>query len=35
MLTDDIDRAALVELGLYYLREADTLAGAAMGEETT
>lgn len=35
VLTDDIDRAALVELGLGYLREADALAGAAMGEEAT
>jgi DNA repair exonuclease SbcCD nuclease subunit len=31
-LTENIDRAALVELGLYYLREADTVAGAAMDE---
>jgi hypothetical protein len=33
-LTENIDRAALVELGLYYLREADALAGATMDEGT-
>lgn len=35
VISEDIDRAALVELGLHYLGEADTLAGAAMGEEAT
>ena len=35
VLTEDIDRAALVELGLYYLREADTLAAVTMGEGAT
>ena len=34
VLTENIDRAALVELGLYYLREADTVAGAAVDEGT-
>jgi exonuclease SbcD len=33
-LTENIDRDALVELGLHYLREADTVAGPA-GEEAT
>jgi hypothetical protein len=32
VLTEDIDRGALVELGLYYLREADTVAGATVEE---
>lgn len=31
-LTENIDRAALVELGLHYLREADTVAGPAVEE---
>ena len=34
VLTEDIDRAALVELGLYYLREADAVPGAALDEVT-
>ncbi|MEX2109643.1 MAG: DNA repair exonuclease [Gemmatimonadaceae bacterium] len=34
VLTENIDRTALVELGLYYLREADTVAGAAVDEGT-
>lgn len=33
VLTDDIDRSTLVELGLSYLREADTIAGATMDAE--
>lgn len=33
-LTENIDRAALVELGLHYLREADTVAGPAVEEAT-
>jgi DNA repair exonuclease SbcCD nuclease subunit len=31
-LTENIDRDALVELGLHYLREADTVAGPAVEE---
>jgi DNA repair protein SbcD/Mre11 len=31
-LTENIDRNALVELGLHYLREADTVAGPAVEE---
>lgn len=31
-LTENIDRNALVELGLHYLREADTVAGQAVEE---
>ena len=31
-LTENIDRSALVDLGLHYLREADTLAGPAVEE---
>lgn len=34
VLTEDIDRAALVELGLYYLREADAIPGATLDEVT-
>jgi DNA repair protein SbcD/Mre11 len=33
-LTENIDRDALVELGLHYLREADTVAGPAVEEAT-
>ena len=33
-LTENIDREALVELGLHYLREADLVAGPT-GEEST
>jgi DNA repair exonuclease SbcCD nuclease subunit len=32
VLTDDIDRSALVELGLHYLREADAAPGVALDE---
>jgi len=34
VLTENIDREALVELGLHYLREADALAGPADEEAT-
>lgn len=34
VLTENIDRDALVELGLHYLREADALAGPAEEEAT-
>jgi len=34
VLTDDIDRSALVELGLHYLREADAAPGLALDEAT-
>ena len=33
VLTENIDREALVELGLHYLREADTVAGPSTEEE--
>ncbi len=33
VLTENIDRAALVELGLHYLREADSVADATMDED--
>jgi DNA repair protein SbcD/Mre11 len=33
VLTENIDREALVELGLHYLREADTVAGPTTEEE--
>jgi hypothetical protein len=33
-LTENIDRDSLVELGLHYLREADTVAGPAFEEAT-
>lgn len=32
VLTENIDRATLVELGLHYLREADTVAAATLDE---
>jgi DNA repair exonuclease SbcCD nuclease subunit len=35
VLTENIDREALVELGLHYLREADALAGPSGEEEAT
>jgi len=34
VLTENIDRTALVELGLHYLREADAIPGAAFDEGT-
>lgn len=34
VLTENIDRAQLVELGLYYLREADAVPGVALDEVT-
>ena len=33
VLTENIDRGALVELGLHYLREADTIAGRSLDED--
>lgn len=33
VLTEDIDRGALVELGLHYLREADGIAGTTLDED--
>jgi hypothetical protein len=35
ILTENIDRAALVELGLHYLKEADAVADASMYEEVS
>ncbi len=35
VLTENIDRDALVELGLHYLREADMVAGPTVEEATT
>jgi hypothetical protein len=32
-LTENIDRTALVELGLHYLREADSVAGRKLDED--
>ena len=34
VLTENIDRAALVELGLHYLREAEAIPGASLDEGT-
>jgi hypothetical protein len=33
-ITENIDREALVELGLHYLREADLVAGPTVEEAT-